>query len=287
VNGAIEANREALVAARISFDVNLADGSTLIEVDPTRFTQVLSNVLHNAVKFTEPGGQIRVFAEIHEGTAHTKEATFVVADSGAGISTELLPRVFDLFVQDNASARGVRTGLGIGLALARQLVEMHGGAIDAHSEGAGFGSTFTIRLPLPTGVAAVESTALPHEPPHITRRVVVIDDNVDAANSIDRLVGVLGGECRVAYDGATGFAEVLAFHPDIVFLDIGMPGIDGYEVCRRIRREISPDVVIVALTGWGQEQDKADAAGAGFDAHLTKPADPLQLEALLSTGRPA
>jgi CheY-like chemotaxis protein len=265
--------------------VDSPEATVLVDVDPTRFVQILSNVLHNAVKFTAAGGHVRVSALVHEAAERKAEARVVVADSGVGISAELLPRVFDLFAQDDASAHGARPGLGIGLALARQLIEMHGGTIEAHSDGPGLGSAFTIRLPLSTGVAATEATTVPRDAPRIRRRVVVIDDNVDAANAMKRLVTVLGGECRAAYNGEAGLAEVLAFRPDIVFLDIGMPGIDGYEVCRRIRRQIGSDLVVVALTGWGQERNKQEAARAGFDLHLTKPADPLALETILETGR--
>jgi signal transduction histidine kinase len=286
VNGVIEANRDALVASQVSLDLDLTDASTLIDVDPTRFAQILSNVLHNAVKFTGAGGRIRVSAQVQESAEHEMEARIVVADTGVGISADLLPRVFDLFVQDNASARGVQAGLGIGLALARQLIEMHDGTIEAESGGPGLGSTFVIRVPLSARVTAMESPTALHVAPRITRHVVVIDDNADAADALRRLIAVLGGECRVAYSGESGLAEILAFDPDIVFLDIGMPGLDGYEVCRRIRQSVGPDVVIVALTGWGQEQDKREATRAGFNMHLTKPADPLVLERMLAADRP-
>ncbi|HEY9226738.1 MAG TPA: response regulator, partial [Gemmatimonadaceae bacterium] len=181
------------------------------------------------------------------------------------------------------SSAGSRPGLGIGLALARQLVEMHGGSIEAQSDGPGLGSTFTIHLPLPAEVGAASGSAVPRGTPRIRRRVVVIDDNVDAANAMKRLITLMGGDCRVAYSGEAGLVEVLEFRPDVVFLDIGMPGIDGYEVCRRIRRDVGRDIMVVALTGWGQERNKQESTQAGFDVHLTKPADPLALETILTS----
>ncbi|HKW12501.1 MAG TPA: ATP-binding protein [Gemmatimonadaceae bacterium] len=283
VNDALEANRDALVASGITLTVELPGTPTLVDVDPTRFVQILFNVVHNAVKFAR-AGRIRVTANVEAGD-RGNEVRIVVADSGAGISADLLPRVFELFAQDKASTYGTRPGLGIGLALARQLIEMHGGSIAAHSDGPGLGSVFTIRVPLSPAVAIARSVTPARETPPIRRRVVVIDDNVDGAVAMKRLISALGGECRVAYNGEAGIAEVLEFRPEIVFLDIGMPGLDGYEVCRRIRKEVGANVFVVALTGWGQEQNKQDAARAGFDVHLTKPADPRILQAMLATGR--
>jgi CheY-like chemotaxis protein len=163
---------------------------------------------------------------------------------------------------------------------------MHGGSIDVQSDGAGLGSTFTVRVPVSTHVAETRP-APPPLPPRISRRVVVIDDNLTAAIALQRLVTVLGGECRVAGDGESGLAHIRELRPDVVLLDIGMPGLDGYETCRRIRKEFGTDVMVVALTGWGREHDKQKAMFAGFDVHLTKPADPVMLEGLLATAGPA
>jgi len=190
--------------------------------------------------------------------------------------------VFDLFTQDDRS-RHRADGLGIGLALARRLIELHGGSIEGYSEGLGLGSTFRMRLARSSEAVTSEAPLpLVSAPSPIQRRVVVIDDNVSAAVAMQRLVRALGGECRVAYDGVSGLEQVLDFAPDLIFLDIGMPGIDGYETCRRIRRAIGPGAMLVAMTGWGQERDKQAAMRAGFDMHLTKPADPAVLESLLS-----
>ena len=207
------------------------------------------------------------------------ELSLSVIDSGIGISAELLPHIFELFTQGN---RGSSVpGLGIGLSLARRLVEMHGGQIDARSDGPGTGSEFVVRLPL-SATDVQPRSAEQIAVRNLARRVVVIDDNHDAANATAMLVEELGGECRVAYDGISGFHEVLAYRPEIVLLDIGMPGLDGYETCSRIRRELGRGVIVVALTGFGQEQDRDKAVRYGFDAHLTKPADPGELARLLS-----
>ena len=202
-----------------------------------------------------------------------------IADSGIGIAADLLPRVFDLFSQGGAPAS--HAGLGIGLALARRLVEMHGGTIDAHSDGLGRGSVFTIRLPVATDATAPAPGARMARAAS-RRRVVVIDDNADAATAMAMLVGALGGDARVANDGERGLAEVVAFRPDLVLLDIGLPGIDGYETCRRIRALLGTSCLVVAVSGWGQEQDKQAAARAGFDRHITKPADPDVLARILA-----
>jgi signal transduction histidine kinase/CheY-like chemotaxis protein len=288
VNAAVHASQAALTTARLSLRLAMPNVAVFLDADPTRFVQVLSNVLQNAIKFTDAGGHITVSASVSDPAAGaTREVALVVTDSGVGITKEVLPRVFDRFMQDDAAIHRSHAGLGIGLALAKQLIEMHGGSIEAHSDGPGHGSTFTIRMPVMDGVAdhrgavpTVDAT------PRTNRRVVVIDDNPAAATAMQRLVKVLGGECSVAYDGESGIVQVREFRPDVVILDIGMPGIDGYETCRRIRAEFGPDLLVVALTGWGQERDKRKAWRAGFNVHLTKPADPIALETLLA-GVPA
>ena len=279
VDSAIEANRGAIAAKQIELSVDLPPTLCVLDVDPTRFIQVVSNLLHNATKFTDAGGSIRVSAHV-DGSDGSKlvELSLSVIDSGIGISEELLPHIFEMFTQGERGSS--QPGLGIGLALARRLVEMHGGRIDVRSAGPGTGSEFVIRLP---------HSATNLQPPSaeqisgrtLARRVVVIDDNHDAANVTAMLVQALGGECRIAYDGISGVQEVLAYRPEIVLLDIGMPGFDGYETCSRIRRELGRDVIVVALTGFGQEQDRDKAARSGFDAHLTKPAEPTELARLL------
>jgi signal transduction histidine kinase len=272
VNTAIETHRAALEAARIRLTVDLPAEPVWLDVDPTRLVQVLSNILHNAVKFTGADGCVTIAARVTRVHGTTGPVEIAIADSGAGIAPDMLGRVFDLFTQDKASATRPQPGLGIGLALSRRLVEMHGGSIDAHSDGPGRGSTFTIRLLASTAEPAAKADR-PLNGLRLARRVLVVDDNEDAANAMAILVDVLGGESRVAFDGESGVREALDFCPDIVLLDIGMPGMNGYEACRRIRAERGRDLTLVALTGWGHDRDRAEAMQAGFDAHLTKPTD--------------
>jgi len=280
LTSAIEANRDAITAKQLTLSLHLPDTLCIVDADPTRFVQVLSNLLHNAAKFTEPGGSIRVSAVVDDADASKAQQLVIsVADSGIGIAPKLLPRVFELFTQGDRDS--TQPGLGIGLALARQLVELHGGQIGVRSGGTGHGSEFLIRVPLSAHVSR-EPTAGTSGRPRIDCRVMVIDDNRDAADTLAKLVEALGGECRTAYDGETGLREVLAYRPEVVLLDIGMPGMDGYETCRRIRLELGYDTLVVAVSGFGQEQDKDRATRAGFDAHLTKPADPTALEAILA-----
>jgi PAS domain S-box-containing protein len=286
VQSAIETHRTAIEAAKIALIVDLPEKPWVIDVDPTRFVQVLSNVLHNASKFTPAYGTVRIAVEILR-TNDAPQAAITVSDTGIGISKELLPRVFDLFVQAEPATERSHGGLGIGLALARRLIEMQGGEIAAQSDGPGHGAAFVITIPLCRSPAAQPSPQQ-IDVPHVASRVVIIDDNQDAANTMSMLVEQLGGSARMAHDAAAGLAAVEAFQPDIVFLDIGMPGMDGYETCRRIRQQPSQrHIVVVAVTGWGQSQDKQRALDAGFDAHLTKPVDPVALGRVLAgaTGR--
>jgi signal transduction histidine kinase/ActR/RegA family two-component response regulator len=276
---AIEANRAAIAAKQIHLAVGIPETLCVLDVDPTRFVQVISNLLHNATKFTDPGGHIGISAEVAEDGPAGRWLTLTVSDSGIGIPADFLPRVFELFTQVDRDSS--QPGLGIGLALARRLVEMHGGRIDVRSDGPGHGSEFVIRLPVSNEVPAART------PPAIAPlarecRVFVIDDNRDAALATAMLVEELGGVCRTAADGEMALREMPQFRPDVVLLDIGMPGVNGYEICRRIRDRFGDRVVVVALTGFGQEQDKARALAAGFRAHLTKPADPAALMQLLA-----
>jgi len=280
VQVAVEANRAAIDTARLSLTVGMPEGRCLVDVDPTRFAQVLSNLLHNATKFTEPGGRIAICASVDDHS-EAPQLTLTVRDTGVGIPAHLLPHVFDLFVQGTGETTR-KSGLGIGLALARQLIEMHGGRIDAESEGPGRGSTFTVRMPVVASQMASPTPERPNARVTISLRVLIVDDNTDAADTLSALVAALGGDARTACDGAAGLRQAADFRPDVVLLDIGMPGMDGFETCRRLRAEpYGKDAYIVALTGWGQEQDRARSLSSGFDAHLTKPADPRQLESLL------
>jgi signal transduction histidine kinase/ActR/RegA family two-component response regulator len=284
VNSAVDANRAAIESKNIRLELDLPDTVLVVNVDPTRFVQVVSNLLHNAMKFTEPGGSIRVSARTR--APQEAEAPMVqlsVRDTGIGISAALLPQVFELFTQGEASSS--QPGLGIGLALARRLVDMQGGRIEACSDGPGHGSEFVIEMPLSGEPAPVHAPPI-RENGALRARVVTIDDNRDAADITTMLVETLGGDAWTACDGETGLQLVLQYRPDVVLLDIEMPGVDGYETCRRIRRELGESVVIAAITGLGRELDKERAAAAGFNAHLTKPADPVAVERVLRQARP-
>ena len=270
VGTAVEANRSAINAGNLVLTVDLSDPQLVLNVDPTRFAQILSNLLQNATKFTGSGGRIGISARVESAERQgTLDLVLEVTDSGAGIAPAMLPRVFDLFAQASTGGHEVNTGLGIGLALARRLVEMHGGTISAHSEGAGCGSRFTIRLGVSQDLEQSGEARGRQRRNVGDLRVLVIDDNRDAANVMAMLVETFGGTALAAYDGESGLARLREFHPSVVLLDIGMPGMDGYEVCRRIRSQSGSAIGVVALTGWGHEKDKQLAVDAGFDAHLT------------------
>ena len=272
IHTALEANVPAMADKRLELVTEL-EAPVVVDVDPARVVQVLSNVLHNACKFTPSGGTVMV-------TAHVvgNDAVVRVRDTGVGIARDLVPRVFELFTQ---GARGPeQAGLGIGLALAKQLIEMHAGTIEAHSEGTGRGTEITIRLPYVT--AAVNAEPVPTEPAKAIRNVVIIEDNRDGARAIAMLVRALGGTAHVAHDGASGIALVREVKPQVVLLDISLPDLDGYEACRQIRSELGRATRIIALSGWGQLDDKRRAVEAGFDAHVSRPPDPGTLRRYLT-----
>jgi PAS domain S-box-containing protein len=281
VSRTIEALRPAIASRHHELVVTLPDGPVRLEADPTRLEQVLTNLLTNAAKYTDPGGRIWLTVR--------REATDVVIrvrDSGAGIAPALLPHVFDLFVQADGSPERSQGGLGIGLTLVRQLVEMHGGTVGAASAGLGKGSEFTIRLPVrvdePPGPRMLPQEAdVPVAAP--ARRVLAVDDNVDAVESLALMLRLQGQEVRVAYEAETAVALAEEFRPQVVLLDLAMPGLDGYEVARRLRRLPGLEgTLLVALTGWGQEDDRRHSREAGFDLHLVKPVEPGVLRELLA-----
>ena len=280
VSAAVETARPLVEAAGHRLNVALPPEPLVVEADPVRLAQVFSNLLNNAVRYTDAGGRIDITAWREAGTAMIS-----VSDTGIGIAAEALPRVFDMFVQGDARDSRAQTGLGIGLTLVRSLVAMHGGSVTALSAGEGRGSEFVVRLPLagqqparaqPGAGGALKIAGLP--------RVMVVDDNRDAANTLAALLQVLGAEVQVAHDGRTALDMLAAFRPAAVFLDLGMPGMDGYETARHIRAHAeSRNTTIVALTGWGQERDRRQSEAAGFDQHLVKPADLQALRAVLAT----
>ncbi len=281
VRSALETSRLQVEKGGHRLVTRLSDESLLVCGDPLRLAQALTNLINNAAKFTPPGGLIEV-----ETGRRDADAVIRVRDNGQGIPADALPHVFDLFTQigPRDDRRG---GLGIGLALVRKLVALHGGKVEAFSAGPGKGSEFVVTLPLdlrPPAPAPAPESAAPR--PRLVARVAIVDDDRDAADSLRLLLERLGARVRVAYDGARGADLVEAFAPDVVFLDLGMPGVDGFDAARRIRRGAAgKQAFLVALTGWGQARDRAKTKDAGFDAHLTKPASIEALEAILR--RPA
>jgi len=275
VQRAIESVRWALEQRGHHLAITLPEEPISLLADPTRLDQILGNLLNNSIKYTEPGGSIGVVVERQGCHVFVR-----VRDSGIGIEPELLPRIFDIFVQATDHRDRAQGGLGIGLSLVRRLVEMHGGNITAHSAGTGKGSEFVVRLPVPTasppGPERPEHEGRPQtgtKPPR--RRILVVDDNVDAAESLARLLKRLyGQDVRVSHDGPGALESAAQFFPEVVLLDIGMPGMDGYEVAQRLRQNpnFSP-LKLVALTGWGQETDRLRSKVVGFDLHLVKPVD--------------
>lgn len=244
---------------------------------------MISNLLTNAAKYTDPQGEIRLTASVTE-----EHLVFSVADNGIGLSPESIPDLFTMFSQVDSKIDRREGGLGIGLSLVKGLVELYGGTVEAHSKGLRQGSEFTVRLP--ASLITSRTTALGHAssaPQHtLTTRpakVLVVDDNRDAAETLATALKLAGYEVRTAFSGPHALEMAIRDPPQAVVLDVGMPGMDGYETTRRMRREAwGREVVIVALTGWGEEQDKADAKAAGFDDHLTKPIDLASLEAILT-----
>jgi PAS domain S-box-containing protein len=278
---AVEGVRPLIDERRHELTVSVAPDAGQVEADPTRLEQIFANLLNNGAKYTDPGGHIRVTAE-REG----REVVVRVKDDGIGISREMLSRVFDLFVQAERRLDRSQGGVGIGLTLVRRLVELHGGKVEAHSQGLGQGSEFVVRLPAldPKGVsqprdaeAQGASTTQAR-----SRRVLVVDDNEDAAESLAMLLRLEGQEVRVAFNGPAALQVAREFRPQVAFLDIGMPGMDGYELARRMRSlPLLKGVVLVAQTGWGQEDDRRRSQQAGFHEHLVKPTDPAALRSLL------
>lgn len=254
-----------------------------LEADPVRITQVFGNLLNNAAKYMEPRGDITVSAR-RDG----QHVRISVRDRGIGIEPEMLPHVFELFTQGRREAHRAHDGLGIGLTLVRNLVEMHGGEVHACSDGRGCGSEFIVRLPLATARTVPSVPVIPLAPASDRGlRVLVVDDNVDSAESMGMVLQLLGLEHRVVFDGASALDLLSSFGPDVVLLDIGMPSMDGYEVARRIRNEPErADTTLIALTGWSQPQDRARSRDAGFDHHLSKPVDIGALQGLLDTLQP-
>jgi signal transduction histidine kinase/ActR/RegA family two-component response regulator len=279
-----EGIRPALASKRLELRVSLPPEPMPALVDAMRMSQVVLNLLDNAVKFTPDGGTIWISA-----ATSADDVTISVRDSGMGIRSEDLPHLFEMFHQANGAGLPSQNGLGIGLALVRWIVELHGGTVEAKSEGAGRGSEFVVRLPvaerpIEMPVLQVRETPARKAP---SRRVLIVDDNVDSADSLALLLRRQGNEVHAVYDGIAALAAVESFRPDVVLLDIGLPQLDGYHAAQRIRQQTNGhQVTLIAVTGWGQVKDRERSHASGFDAHLTKPVEPAMLEELLR-GLPA
>lgn len=271
----VEIARPLVAARRHTLEIAQPDEPVFVQGDSTRLSQVLQNLLVNAAKYTPEGGRIALKVEPSGSFVN-----IVVSDNGRGIAAENLQKIFQLFMQaDTGTAAAAESGLGIGLTLARSLAEMHGGTIEAASPGLGQGSTFTVRLPATASTVTAEDEHGPEEAAG-GLRVLVIDDNRDSADSATDVLRLLGNQVECAYDGASGVAMARRLRPHMILLDLAMPGMDGYEARRRLREEAGgEDAILVAMTGFGNEEDKRRTRAAGFDAHLTKP---VELDALVS-----
>lgn len=267
----------------LHFSVELGEGPLHVFGDKVRLEQVVVNLLNNASKYTPPGGEISLVCRREGG-----DAVVAVKDTGKGIPQRMLDKIFTLFTQAEQSIDRPEGGLGLGLTLAQSLVERHGGTITAKSDGLGKGSEFTVRLPLITPAAA---GAVANDPPtHMTdipRKILVVDDNIDAARSIVKLLIRLGHKTEIAYDGPAALTAAKTFKPEVVLLDIGLPGLDGYQTAEGLREIFGDNLLLIAVSGYGQEEDRRKSKEAGFNCHLVKPFDPRELRDVMNSWRPA
>jgi signal transduction histidine kinase/ActR/RegA family two-component response regulator len=267
---AIEAVRPLIEAKQHRLSTQFVDAE--LDADPARLSQVFSNILNNAAKYTDPGGSIAMTCR-HAGDA----VEVTIADSGIGMELDKLPRVFDMFVQFDSSLERTSGGLGVGMALAKKLVELHGGTIAADSAGAGRGSRFTVRLPVSREAVAADTALAAGDPAagSAQHRVLVVDDNQDFAVSLGTVLEFNGHAVRLAFDGASALELAREFRPEVAFLDLGLPGLSGYDLARALRADpATRQAMLVALTGWGQDRERAQTRAAGFDVHFVKPVDP-------------
>ena len=284
IAGVVQSAQAGMDLRQHQFSIDVESDPLLMDADAIRIAQAVGNVIENATKYTRPGGRITLHVR-HQGA----QAVIRVQDNGIGIEPAMAARIFDMFVQAENGDRRPNGGLGIGLALSRKLIEMHGGTITASSAGLGLGAEFEIRLPLSATQSpqATDAVAAGGEPPPATRRVMIVDDNADAADSLCALLQMSGHEVKSVYRGADALREMLVFHPDVVLLDIGLPDLDGYEIARRARASLGERCPnLVALSGWGREEDRELAFEAGIPVHLTKPVDVTILERVLENSAP-
>jgi CheY-like chemotaxis protein len=280
---AMESCRRLIERAGHEFTVTLPPAAVIVDADPQRLAQVIGNLLNNAAKYTERGGQIALSAR-REG----HEAVIVVRDSGIGIAPEDAGRIFDMFVQGTPAWPHSEHGLGVGLTLARRLVSLHQGTLVADSAGPGSGSEFIVRLPLePAGLEAGTPANTPAAAAARRLRVLVVDDNIDAAETLAMFLEFRGHVVRVCHEGPTALAMADQYRPDVLLLDIGLPGMNGCDVARTLRqRRWAEDTTIIALSGWNQDRDREASRAAGMNHHLAKPVDQDVLERLLADVRP-
>jgi len=278
IRAAVELSRPAIDAAGHQLELEIADATMRVWGDAVRLAQVFSNLLNNAARYTPPGGSIRVHAE-----RIARDAVVSVEDTGIGIPASMLDSVFDMFVQVSDTARAGGGGLGIGLTLVKSLVGLHGGTVKASSEGIGRGTRITVALPLAAQpVAGPHEAAVPDSAANLPEPILVVDDNRDAADALAMLLGLLGARVAVAYGGVDALQKAEELQPAVAILDIGMPGMDGCELARRLREDPRhAGLALVALTGWGQEAERGRVAAAGFDRHVVKPVDLTQLTGVL------
>lgn len=282
IASALETSRPVIKDAGHELTVSMPHEPIQLEADPVRLSQVFSNLLNNAAKYTEDHGKIALTATLED-----QHVLVSIKDTGIGISLQMLPKIFEIFSQAPRALDRAQGGLGIGLSLVRGIVALHGGSIEAKSDGAGRGSEFTVRLPVVAKqpIERSEPVGNDPEPALITpRRILIVDDYRDGADSLAMLLRILGNDVTTVYDGEQAFHAAQAKHPDLILLDISMPKMNGYETCRRIRQESwAKKVLMIAVTGWGQEEDRRRAEVSGFDGHLVKPVDAEDLSHLIRT----
>jgi CheY-like chemotaxis protein len=280
IHSAVETSRPLIDQLDHTLALTLPPESVYLHADAARLAQVFSNLLNNSAKYTDRSGHVWLIVE-RQGN----EVLVRIRDSGIGIPAERLNSVFDMFSQIDGHPERAQGGLGIGLTLVKRLVEMHGGSVSAHSAGLGKGSEFTVRLPVlrASERATASPAAAPLDSTNNKRRILVVDDNQDAATSLSLMLKMLGNDTRTAHDGLQAVEAAAEFRPDVIFLDIGMPKLNGYDACRRIRKlPGSEATLIVALTGWGQDEDRRRSRDAGFNQHLVKPVDLAALASVLA-----
>lgn len=284
VNAAIEASKPLIDEGRHHLIVDMPEEPLWLDADMTRIAQIVSNLINNSAKYTPDGGRIMLAVRSQDG-----RVSIIVADNGIGIPADMLPRVFDLFTQVERDSQRAQGGLGIGLALVRRLVQMHGGTIRAQSEGPGNGSAFTVELdlaPTPANVGhSQEASAVQQSAESL--KILVVDDNVSSAQTMGWMLEMLGHQVVLAHDGLAALEAAKQHSPDVILLDIGMPGMNGYDVARALRQDVRfKDTLLIAQTGWGQDRDRQEALAAGFNHHLVKPVSHEQFAGLLVGVRP-